>query len=124
MDPSQALIETQRIATIGTLTAALIGGLVGFLGTWIATTVNAKAERRRLLLQLGFDMGMSQYNKSFELAKITSDRGKTGYIIPPYIYVNHNVRILELLAEGKLTPKALELIDIESKEITDKLNQK
>ncbi|HSO12934.1 MAG TPA: hypothetical protein VLT51_11210 [Anaerolineales bacterium] len=93
MDSNQALIEAQRIATFGTLAAAFIGGFIGFLGSWIANMSSAKAERKKLLLQLGFEMGIKQYEKAYELATKQSRK-----IAPPYIYVHHNVKVLELLA--------------------------
>jgi len=110
MDANQALIEAQRIATIGTLTAAFIGGLVGFLGSWIATSINAKSERRRLLLQLGFDLGIKQWNTWNEISWKEAEAGKKRSIVPPYVFVDFNVRVLELLADGKLTPETLNIL--------------
>ena len=124
MDTTQALIEAQRIATIGTLLAAFIGGTIGFLGSWIATTINSKAERKRLLLQLGFDMGMKQWDSMFDHLQKLTNKGASGVITPPYIYVNFNVQVLGLLVDGKLTPESLAKLDAENQKVIDVITKK
>lgn len=124
MDTNQAMIETQRLATYGTLAAALIGGLVGFLGSLLATSISTRADRKKLLLQLGVEMGIKQWDSLFKHLQDQVNKGASGRIVPPYVYVNFNVKVLELLAEGKLTPETLENLNKENKKIIETLQQK
>ena len=124
MDPNQALLEIQRIATFGTLAAAFIGGIFGFIGSWLATSLNARAERKRVLLQLGYEMGMKQWDSLFGHLQKMTDKGYSGKISPPYIYVNFNMRVLELLAESKLTPENLDKAQAELQVILKRLEEK
>jgi hypothetical protein len=119
MDETQAIIEAQRITMFGTLLAALVGGLIGFLSSWLVTALNSRSERKRLLLQLGFELGMKQWESAFGLASKQADRGYNTSIIPPYVYVNFNMRVLELLANGELTPDSLQALDIENNNIVE-----
>jgi hypothetical protein len=123
MNENEAIIEAQRIAMWGTLLAALIGGLIGFLGSWLATFLNTKAERRRMLLQLGCEMGIKQWDTLFgHLSKMT-ESGRKGNIAPPILFVNTNVRALELLSEGKLTSENLEKLFIELEDIKETITK-
>ena len=61
MGNDQLLLEVQKLAVIGTIIAALVGGLTGFLGSWIATMITTRAERRRQLLNIGYETGIRQW---------------------------------------------------------------
>ena len=124
MDTNQALIEIQRIATIGTLAATFIGGIFGFIGSWIASSLNAKAERKRLLLQLGYEMGVKQWEEYSSHLQKMYDKGFTGKISPPYVYVNFNVRVLELLSSGKLNPETMKTVESELNNILKRYEEK
>lgn len=124
MDANQVMLEAQKIATYGTLAAALIGGIIGFLGSLLAVSINTRAERKKLLLQLGTEMGIKHWDTLFKDLQEKTNKGASGVITPPYVYVNFNIKVLELLAEGKLTPETLEKINNENIKIIEKISTK
>ncbi|RJP55614.1 MAG: hypothetical protein C4557_01175 [Anaerolineaceae bacterium] len=123
MDTNQALIEAQRIATFGTLAGALVGGVIGFLGSWIVTHINAKAEWKRQLLQLGHELGIKQWESTLSILQRHADQGRKIKMVPTFVYVNFNVRVLELLADGKLTPESLQKLHAENNKIIQVIDE-
>lgn len=115
MGNDQLVLEVQRLAVIGTIIAAFVGGLTGFLGSWIATAITTRAERRKQLLNIAFESGMRQWEVMYKgyLEK------QSGFSInPPASYIYFNVKAMELMAEEKFSPEALSKLHAEQKAIT------
>jgi hypothetical protein len=104
MTEAELALAVQKIAIYGTILAALVGGAFGFLGNWVSTALTKKSERRQQLLQLGFELGMKEYGATAETIK-SLPAGSTATQPPPQAYVHFNMRFIELLETGKLTPE-------------------
>lgn len=118
MGNDQLVLEVQKLAVIGTIIAAFVGGLTGFLGSWIATTISIRAERRKQLLNIGFETGIRQWESLYKGSLDLSQRGFSVSMHPPVSYIYFNVKAMELIADGKLSPETLSKLDSEQKEIT------
>lgn len=98
------------------LMAALVGAVFAFLGNLIPTSITRRAEerrqahqiyseKRRLLLQLGFELGMKEYDAQAATIK-SLPTGSIATQPPPQSYVYLNMRFLELVEAGTITPEA------------------
>ena len=90
-----------------TLWGVLIGGLIGIIGSLIALIGNiasVKAETRRHLHRLGFELGIKEWELMHTHARELMARGALGGVVnPPLQFVYFNYRILEEMAKGRLT---------------------
>jgi len=117
MGNDQLVLEVQRLAVIGTIIAAFVGGLTGFLGSWIATAMSTRAERRKQLLNIAFETGMRQWETMY---KGYLEMSQSGFSInPPVSYIYFNIKAMELIAEGKFSLDTLSRLDAEQKVITE-----
>lgn len=123
MTETQALLEAQRIAVTGTIIAALVGGFFGFLGSWIISSFTVRSERKRQLLQLGFEMGIKRQEQILKIAEKDVAQGKKVSISSPLSFIYRDIRVMELIADGKLSPKNLEKIVNETRQIIDTLRE-
>lgn len=108
MSEAELALAVQRIAIYGTIAAALVGAVFGFLGNWLSTLLTKQAERKRQLFQLGVEIGMKGYLSAIDVAKVAAKRrnAPAQFIQPPALFVHFNMLNLELLEAGKLTPES------------------
>ncbi len=96
-----------------TLYGVVIGGVIGIVGYLTALVGNmasSKAETKRHLHKLGFELGIKEWEDHMSRADLSSHK----YMInPPLHYVYFNYRVLEEISKGKLTPDMYGKICIE-----------
>jgi hypothetical protein len=90
-----------------TLWGVLIGGLIGIAGSLIALVGNilsSKAETRRHLHRLGFELGIKEWEYHLGRIKELKARGARveAKICPPLHYAYFNFRVLQEQEEGTL----------------------
>ncbi len=93
--------------------AALAGGLVAFLASIIAQTVQSRSESRRTIARLAVEAGVEEFKQAIAVVQ----RGGGGRIPPLNLYIYYNSRIIELIEKGKLNPKTLQSLNQEFDEI-------
>ena len=70
-------------------------------------------------MQLGFEMGMKQWDNIYEYSEKLVKPGQTIIFGQPSTYVHLNVKALELLADGNLTPNTIAKVFEENSELVD-----
>ncbi len=117
MTEAELALAVQRIAIYGTILAALVGGVFGFIGHLGSTALTKKAERRRQLIQLGFEMGMKEYSATEEKIRVGL-LGPDAVLPPPQSYFHFSMRFIELVEAGRLTPETYRKLVTERNELT------
>ena len=90
--------------------------MTGFLGSWIATAIATRAERRKQLLNIAFESGMRQWEAMY---KGYLEKQSDFSINPPASYIYFNVKAMELIAKEKFSPEALSKLHAEQKAVTE-----
>ncbi|MBX3717152.1 MAG: hypothetical protein KF738_14235 [Burkholderiales bacterium] len=94
--------------------AALVGAAIGAIGSVGGVWLQQRHQTRRDRLKIAADLGLADHNSAVELAKLNHGGG---YIAPVSAYVMYHVRILDVLAEGDVTPKHIQDIAEKQSEI-------
>jgi hypothetical protein len=97
--------QAQLLAMAGTLLGVLIGGVGSSMAAWI----NARHESRRHRMRLAYESALEEWkthlNVGIEAAKLRGG-GRFGFN-PAFTYVYGNLKLLELMEKGPLTPEVL-----------------
>jgi hypothetical protein len=114
MSAAELALAVQKIAIYGTIAAALVGAVFGFLGNLVSTALTRGAEKkrqafqlesekRRQLLQLGFELGMKEYSASAEIIK-SLPANSTNSLPPHQSFVYFNVRFMPVIDKPGRAP--------------------
>jgi hypothetical protein len=108
-----------------TLWGVLIGGAIGLIGALGGNFIMARAQAKQHLKQLGFELGLKEWESHHEHAKTLYEKGDKvdGGIYPPWHFVYFNCRLAEHIAGGKLDPKVFRQILNETKTLASEINR-
>lgn len=86
--------------------SALLGGLIGSIGSVAVIWLQQRAESRRERMRMALQLAMHEYDKDLEQAKARATAlGRTIPVMPIATYVDYHARTIELLAGGRATPE-------------------
>ena len=93
--------------------AGLVGGLVGAAASLLGLLIQQHYQTKRERVKVAADLGVAEYQRDLELAKAAGG----GFVAPLAAYVIFNVRLLELLAKGPITPAQVKALSEEKKKV-------
>ncbi len=94
--------------------AALLGALIGVLGTIVATFVQQRFQTRRERLKMAADLGLADFNFCVEQM-----RSRDGLIPPLSMYVAYHLEVLDALDAGKFDTATINSIEERQKKLAD-----
>ena len=93
--------------------AALLGTLVGTLGTLGTTWLQQRHLTRRELTKVATELAAADYERL--LARVKADGG--GYMPPISMYVSYHADILQAIADGTFGPETVRSIEAKQAEL-------
>ena len=103
-DMSNAANNVQVLIAVVAGLSAVLGALIGTVGTLVATWISKRSEERRHSHEQVMRAAVEYWIKNHEMA-LKHAGGKTIAIIPLESYVVHIAAMTALLNEKKLTPE-------------------
>jgi hypothetical protein len=102
------------------LISGLIGAVIGSLSSILVMLIQSHYQAKRELTNHGIQIAFQDYKTQLEHAKPGTKAQ------PISLFVHYHTKMIRLAAKGKLTPGALEELDLELKalmEAVDKINK-
>jgi len=98
------------ITALVSMGSTLLGGLIALFANWITKRSEEKKHLQRLMLEAA----ITEWNRSFDIAKAYSRAGKSVQMLPFDIYLLRHARLIELFldddaSEENLTKKLDEI---------------
>ena len=91
--------------------AGLIGGLIGAAASLLGLVVQQYFQTKRERIRVATDLGLAEYKHDLDLAKAAGPSS----VAPLAAYVIFNLRLLEELSKGRITPEQVEALSEEKK---------
>lgn len=93
--------------------AGFLGALVGAGASLLGLVVQQHYQTKRERMKMAADLGLSEYQTDLTLAKEAGG----GHVAPVSAYVIFNVRLLEEMSKGCITPETIKKLTEEKKEL-------
>lgn len=99
------------VAALPPALLVLVGTALGVLGSALPSLIAAKAESERQRRRLAFELGLKEWEITFQATVREAERlNKTVVTLPPALYVFNAMRVAEQLDKGRLTADTLKRI--------------
>jgi hypothetical protein len=94
------------IVTTGLFT--VLGGVVGFLGTFLVAAMNKRAEKQRQIRELGVKLALANLEHRIrEGQKLADATGKPHEVLPLAFYIAEGIKLAEIVCNTQLNAEVM-----------------
>lgn len=112
-------MKPEYVSLLSGLIGALVGAAASILTMWVQQRFQSKRDNARLASEIA----LKEFEHALQQSQAFSKAGHEVEIAPVTVYIAHHAKLLELILQGELTPKAVRDLDEYTRGITNAMKK-